>query len=203
MSFIGTLGNIAKGVLGAIGGIQGRPAAPVYTPQQPYYPPPQQTYLPLTPYNPMPISNYPVGQGGVKCPQGTTCSGLYSAGDICIGSCVPISGDVGTLNPAYQAAAAGATGRCPLPAIRGFHWNKSKYHTFGDCRRGTSAGDVGRCTKMVKNRHMNPANGRAALRAARRLKATHSLLKRIEKAVHKAAPTRHRLTTRKRGCGCK
>lgn len=49
---------------------------------------------------------------------------------------------------------------------------------------------------FVKNRRMNPANGKAAMRAIRRIKATRKLLQKIEKqlptrTVHRRAPRGH------------
>jgi len=71
-----------------------------------------------------------------------------------------------------------ASGRCPLPAPRGFHWNQKTYCTL-------RSGVVPKCTRVVKNRRLNPANGHAARRAVRRIAATHRLLKRIEKSIRK------------------
>lgn len=104
---------------------------------------------------------------GMACPPGTRCAGMSMDG-LCVGSCLPM-GAMGMV---------GLSGRCPLPAPRGFHWNQKTYCTV-------KQGVIPKCTRVIKNRHLNPANGRAARRAVRRIAATHKLLKRIEKSIRR------------------
>lgn len=70
------------------------------------------------------------------------------------------------------------SGECP----RGFHRNKSTY------RLVTSGELVMEGTRCVRNRRRNPDNGRASLRAARRLLARQKHAKTIDDALRSLAP---------------
>lgn len=147
--------------------------------------------------------------GGVVCPPGTACSGASTDG-LCIGTCNPIPG--GVVSPATGMGLVSCRGRGGAVVsvnspIRGYHWNTGRYHVFGDCRKGTGAGDVEPCTRLVRNRRINPANGKAAHRAARRLNATLGLLHTIERTVQRTlrkagASHRGRGSKRSAACGC-
>ena len=208
MSFLGT---VFKGVVGfATGGPAGALAAlgsslvrrPQITPSLPFAP--QGIYT-------QPGGNKPPAGQGQYCPPGTACSGASYDG-LCVGTCVPIGGG-GTqviAQPGTSMVACrgrGGTAVMVAPAMKGFHWNTARYHVFGDCRTGTQAGDVERCTRLVRNRRINPANGHAARRAARRLNATLGLLRSIERTVqHTLGKRRTRPSKRASGraaaCGC-
>ncbi len=136
---------------------------------------------PSTPGMPMPM--------GMPCPPGTACNGP-SMGSMCIGACVPY----GMQSVPSGMGMVGLSGRCPLPAPRGYHWNQKTYCTL---RQGV----VPKCTKVIKNRHLNPANGRAARRAVRRIAATHRLLKRIEKSIRRIKGVRSAKIPRTRAAG--
>jgi len=70
------------------------------------------------------------------------------------------------------------TGECP----RGFHRNKTTY-------RLVSSGDlVVAGSRCVRNRRRNPDNGKASLRAARRLLARQKHAKTIDDALRSLAP---------------
>ncbi len=178
MSFLGgVLGGIAGFVTGgpagaAIGAISGfRGGGGTSMPMIISRPPVQ----PLTP---LPIFNMPGTPGGampagMMCPPGTACSGASYDG-LCIGSCLP----TGTGMMPSISGMVGLSGRCPLPAPRGYHWNQRTYCTL-------KHGVVPKCSKVIKNRRLNPANGHAARRAVRRITATHRLLKRIEKSIRR------------------
>lgn len=73
-----------------------------------------------------------------------------------------------------------ADGQCP----RGFHLNKSTY------RELKSGNLVPERSKCVKNRSRNPDNGKAALRAARRLMSRKDHQARIDKALAGIGPKR-------------
>src|SRR5258706_6063867 len=96
---------------------------------------------------------------------------------------------------AYCAAKAGRRGIVKVPSpCPGFHWNTGRYYVFGDCRTGSPAGEVTPFTRLVRNRRINPANGKAAMRALRRVSATHHLLVALDKHLQKVArrATSHR-----------
>jgi len=86
-------------------------------------------------------------------------------------------------NPAVQNVIGATqvlaqTGECP----RGFHRNKSTY-------RLVSSGElVIAGSRCVRNRRRNPDNGRASLRAARRLLARQKHAKTIDDALRSLAP---------------
>ena len=178
MSFLGgVLGGIggfltggpAGAVLGAAAGFSrgGVRGVPMIAPRAPM----------ITPFAPPGIFTMPGGMEGggmgMTCPPGTRCDGISMDG-FCAGACVPYSmGGMGAMT-----GMLGLTGRCPLPAPRGFHWNQRTYCTL-------KHGVVPKCTKVIKNRRLNPANGHAARRAVRRITATHRLLKRIEKSIRR------------------
>lgn len=82
----------------------------------------------------------------------------------------------------FAQEAAGAT--CP----KGFHINRSGYHL----RDGTFVAPASRC---VRNRRRNNDNGRAAMRAARRLLGRKKSQDAIDKALRAFAP-RSRKTSR-------
>lgn len=65
--------------------------------------------------------------------------------------------------------------------------NKTGYYVYGRGGNPASATYVPPGTRCVKNRRLNPANGQAALRAIRRVEATHGLLKRIDKRMQAVA----------------
>jgi len=98
------------------------------------------------------------------------------------GGVLPQSGPMRNNVVAQNAIAATqslmATGECP----RGFHRNKSTY-------RLVSSGElVVEGTRCVRNRRRNPDNGRASLRAARRLLARQKHAKTIDDALRSLAP---------------
>lgn len=153
--------------------------------------------LPLIGPRPMPFG--PVGPGiftmpqpmGQMCPPGTRCAGISTDG-FCMGSCVQMDMPAGMMPMMARA------GACPLPAPRGFHWNRRTYCTL---RQGT----VPACTKLIKNRHINVANGRAAKRAVRRIVGTHRLLQRIDKSLRRIKGVKGARVSRGshgRGCRC-
>lgn len=76
------------------------------------------------------------------------------------------------------AVALAAGNECP----RGFHPNKSTY------RLVTSGELVPEGSRCVRNRRRNPDNGRASLRAARRLLARQKHAKTIDDALRSLAP---------------
>lgn len=97
-------------------------------------------------------------------------------------------GGIGTLtNPT-----ASPNGAVPC-GVKGYHWNKHPLGaTKGGCGR-TAHGFLPKHSLMVRNRHMNPGNSRAAVRAIHRLKSAHRIFKKIDKIVgrhHRAAPRR-------------
>lgn len=63
--------------------------------------------------------------------------------------------------------------------IKGFHLNRSGYHT--------NEGYVAPRSKCVPNRRMNPLNGHAARRAISRIKGARKMLQRIERSLPKRA----------------
>ena len=77
------------------------------------------------------------------------------------------------LPAAPQAAAPGQM----IP--KGYRWNKSGYFTRDGVFHPPG-------TKLVRIRRMNPANGRAVSRSARRLQSFANLAKRTRKAVNEA-----------------
>lgn len=81
-------------------------------------------------------------------------------------------------NVVNAAQALATTGECP----RGFHKNKSTY------RLVTSGDLIVEGTRCVRNRRRNPDNGRASLRAARRLLARQKHAKTIDDALRSLAP---------------
>lgn len=85
---------------------------------------------------------------------------------------------IGAANSANAQAALAQTGECP----RGFHKNKSTY------RLVTSGELVPEGSKCVRNRRRNPDNGRASIRAARRLLARQKHAKSIDDALRSLAP---------------
>lgn len=98
------------------------------------------------------------------------------------GGVLPQSSPMRT-NPAVQNVMGATnvlaqTGECP----RGFHRNKSTY------RLVTSGELVTAGTRCVRNRRRNPDNGRASLRAARRLLARQKHAKTIDDALRSLAP---------------
>lgn len=104
---------------------------------------------------------------------------------------------------------------CPMPVGRGrvaimpspcagYHWNRGRYYVFGDCRTGSYAGTVEPGERLVRNRRINPANAKAAYRAARRLNGTVTLLRKIERVTRKLVGGSKSRTGRSSGCGkCK
>lgn len=76
-------------------------------------------------------------------------------------------------------AAADVGGTCP----KGFHLNKSNYHL----KDGTLVPEMSRC---VRNRRRNADNGRANMRAARRLLGRRRSNETIDKALRSLAPAR-------------
>ncbi len=82
---------------------------------------------------------------------------------------------------------------CCLPTGGIGRKNKSRYYQFGDCRRGTSPRVVEAGSKCVSARRMDFGNIKAAARAGRRVTGSIRHLKRLEKAIRKAAgPARRR-----------
>ena len=181
MSFLsGVLGGVvgfvtggpAGAVTGAIAGFRGRgggtrmmmtPAGPVVMPERIFQMPQ------MFDGDGGGMAMMPMGQ---RCPPGTSCRGA-SAGGICIGNCAPL----------VQGNLMVGDGRGGMCAPRGFHFNKSRYAVCGPM--GMAPACIEKNTKLVRNRHLNPANGRAAKRAVRRISATHRLLKRIEKSIRR------------------
>lgn len=92
----------------------------------------------------------------------------------------------------FQATEIAAqTGECP----KGFHKNRTGYHL----RSGVFVDPESRC---VRNRRRNNDNGRAAMRAARRLLGRKKSQDAIDKALRAFAPRargRRRLTSGKQG----
>jgi hypothetical protein len=169
MSFLGTV------LKGAVGFVTGGPAGAIAALGIPSLGGGMRSVSPMLPATMMPFSPPMPGGGGMLCPAGTACSGASTDG-MCIGTCKPIMPGMPMTAPAMMAMIG--SGRCPLPAPRGFHWNQKTYCTV-------KSGVVQKCTRVIKNRRLNPANGRAARRAVRRIAATHKLLKRIEKSIRK------------------
>ena len=150
------------------------------------------------------------GFGAQICPPGTACSGpsIQLPGGVsgCLGSCRATvgtgtaigtgnaSGTGGTLVPsgtcdvptqAYCAAVCGTTGdacraagSCKLANGRAGTLNKSGYYL----KNGQYVPPGTRC---VKRRRMNPGNGKAATRAARRVTAAIKHQDRLVKAMKK------------------
>jgi len=87
-----------------------------------------------------------------------------------------------------QAGNGCATGCCTASGQRGKP-NKTGYYVKGGAY-------VAPGTRCVSRRSINPANGKAAVRAIRRVEATHNLLKRIDKRMQavarRSAPRRRR-----------
>ena len=71
----------------------------------------------------------------------------------------PFTGGVPQISPSGGGAVAATTAGCP----KGFHINRSSYHTL--------AGFVEKGTMCVRNRRRNLSNGRANTRALRRMTA--------------------------------
>ena len=71
----------------------------------------------------------------------------------------PFGGGVPQISPASASGAPLTTAGCP----KGFHINRSSYHTL--------AGFVAKGTMCVRNRRRNLSNGRANTRALRRMTA--------------------------------
>lgn len=82
----------------------------------------------------------------------------------------------------------GSPGTAMVCGQRGYHLAKTK-----------KLREQGIC---VRNRHMNPGNGRAVKRAVRRLRAFHKLAVRVERSLHIGRATSHRGRTRAAGCSC-
>jgi len=80
-----------------------------------------------------------------------------------------------------QLQLAGEGGEC----AKGFHVNKSGYHL----KDGTFVPPMSRC---VRNRRRNNDNGRAAMRAARRLLGRKKSQDAIDRALRAFAPARRR-----------
>lgn len=80
------------------------------------------------------------------------------------------------LSGAGGNAVSPVNGACP----KGYHLNK---HALPQSR---SHGAVPKLSICVRNRHMNPMNGRAVARAARRLHSGEKLLRRIYRVEGKA-----------------
>lgn len=90
----------------------------------------------------------------------------------------------------YDLTHPGANGKCGV-CPSGYHLNK---HPLGATKRHGALPARSMC---VRNRHMNPLNGRAAKRSIRRLKGARKAFRGIESFVG----TKHRSAARK--CGCK
>ena len=125
-----------------------------------------------------------MGAAAGALPGGSIFAGLFgggtprppsSAGGFALGGGSVGFGDVHVNLPAISfggggaGLAPGANGACP----KGWHLNK---HPLAACK---SHGAVGRGQVCVRNRHMNPMNGRAVSRAARRIHRGEKLLRRI------------------------
>lgn len=175
------------------------------------------------------FSKVMVNTKGSVCPPGQACHGA-SYGDLCLGTCVPTGaggggggggggtgimpypggGDIQAMMAYCMAQSRGKQFKVPSPCP-GFHWNTGRYHVYGDCRRGTGEGDVAPYSKLVRNRRINPANGKAAMHALRRVSATHHLLVTLDKhlqkvarrAVHHGGAKARSHSVAKTGCGCK
>jgi len=106
----------------------------------------------------------------------------------------------------YCRTALGPRKSMKIPSpCPGYHWNTGRYYVFGDCRTGSQPGPVEAATRLVRNRRLNPANAQAARRAVRRLGATYSLLRSVERSLVKLggrAARRASSAAKKRGCGC-
>lgn len=82
---------------------------------------------------------------------------------------------------AGSIAPVGTEMLCPS----GFHLNQSAYNLKGGAR-------VEKRTRCVKNRHRNPDNGKASLKAARRLVARNKRQALVDKALRIIAPAKRR-----------
>lgn len=96
----------------------------------------------------------------------------------------------GALGFGQQNGAMARMGMC----MKGYHLNKSELApSKGGCGR-MAHGRVPKRSVLVRNRHMNPGNAKAARRAIHRLKSAHRIFKKIDKIVG-----RHRTTRRSFG----
>lgn len=124
------------------------------------------------PANPIPTGGF-IGLGsGISSTGGKPACALGDFAGALAGTCAPFG--------------IGAT---PTPAagcMKGYHLNK---HALGATKRH---GAVPAHSVLVRNRHMNAGNARAATRAIHRLKAAHRIFKKIDRIVgrHRSAPRR-------------
>lgn len=112
------------------------------------------------------------------------------------GGALPISSGGGMVPVSTGGALvpAGKPGQC---APSGYHWNKSGYWSNeSKLLPGASWTEPG--TKLVKNRHRNAFNPKAASRAMSRLSALSAGMKTLERQMAKMAPR-----PRSSRCGCK
>lgn len=215
MGFLGTLGSIG-GALGgfALGGPAGAVAGARIGGQlgtaigggdrrvgfTTFAPAPQQPQIPTGPIGGRP--------GFHRCPPGTRCVG-FGIGGSCVGSCVPFTAEAPgqpMLPPAPSpfgpnfpepppqqptgGCACGNGGKrcaCCLPGGGMGKTNRTGYYVYGRCGNPANATYVPPGTRCVRSRRLNPANGQAAIRAIRRVEATHNLLKRIDKRMNAVA----------------
>lgn len=198
-AFAGALGGFKGGTAGARQALTGPQPGP-----QPFAP------VPFAPGSN--IYTQPGGSkspAGVSCPPGTRCSGLLSYDNLCVGNCVQITtgGGGGVAQPGTGMVACrgrGGSATMVAPAIKGYHWNHGRYYVFGDCRTGTSPGVVEACTKLVRNRRVNPLNPHAARRAIRRLHGIAGFIRSYDKALGKLARGVRSKSggARRAKCGC-
>lgn len=205
MSWLSTLVHNNRGIVNALpgGGVIGS----IFDPQQPSRPvvPLSTTFWPSTPTTiqvpskpiwappPNPF-RVPVGQG-IRQPI-TTRSKTYRVA----GQEVYSHYDT-TTGPGAGYQMEPSSGGC-RPHVRIFstdHTCPPRYHLA----KTPKLAQMGLC---VKRRKTNYANGRAAMRAARRLIGTHRLMGKIERALVKVKG-RHRVRSygaswRARPCGC-
>jgi len=123
-------------------------------------------------------STLPSLPGGIYMPRFPTAGpGQIPIGIMPNGAQIPSPGIRGFLERGF---AGGETGyeqdpsamRAGIPAVTGYHWNKTGYFL----KDGTW---VGPGTRMVKNRRMNPCNPRAVSRSIARVKSAKRFAKSI------------------------
>lgn len=205
MGFFGTLGKIAGGIAGGVGGFfTGGPAGAIGgalagsglvggggagRPGITSFPFPGGTFpVGIGPMGPPVV---PIG-GRDPCPEGTRCCGGLTqiAGELfarCDGDCVPAG------QPCPSTAVAGTVnGKCPtvscqLPTGRAGRTNRSRYFKLSSrCADPSNPSNytlIPPNTRCVKPRSTNFANRTAAKRAIRRLEGHHRHLKRTQEAL--------------------
>lgn len=111
------------------------------------------------------------------------------------GGALPVAG--GGMVPVSSGGALVPAGKPGACAPSGYHWNKSGYWS-NESKLLPGASWTAPGTKLVKNRHRNAFNPKAASRAMSRLSALSAGMKTLERQMAKMAPR-----PRSSRCGCK